>query len=133
MNCIKQLAAAELKGQLYKRGYKRAKASIAQSGTMTTTMTPAQTTPKTIPYVTSTAPVQTVPITVPAAMNPTVQLTRVKHDPKSTASYVTKAIKIPRGITNAKAYFAAANPKTATANTTPVTTAYRKGTSNNDA
>ena len=119
----KQLAAAELKGQLYKRGYKRAKASIAQSGTMTTTMTPAQTTPRTIPYVTSTAPVQTVPITVPAVMNPTVQLTRVKHDPNSTASYVTKAIKIPRGITNAKAYFAAANPKTATANTTPVTTA----------
>ena len=56
-------------------------------------------------------------------MNPTVQLTRVKHDPNSMASYVTKAIKIPRGITNAKAYFAAANPKTATANTTPVTTA----------
>ena len=39
----KQLAAAELKGQLYKRGYKRAKANIAQSGTMATTITPTQT------------------------------------------------------------------------------------------
>ena len=119
----KQLAAAELKGQLYKRGYKRAKASMAQSGTMTTTMTPAQTVPRVTQYPTSTAPIQTIPITVPAAMNPTVQLTRVKHDPSSTASYITKAIKIPRGITDAKAYFAAATPKTVTAGATPVTTA----------
>ena len=118
----KQLAATELKGQLYKRGYKRAKASIAQTRTMATTMTPAQATPRTTQYTTSTAPVQTIPVTVPAAMNPTVQLTRVKHDPNSTASYVTKTIKIPRGITNAKAYFAAATPKAVTAGTTPVTT-----------
>ena len=119
----KQLAAAELKGQLYKRGYKRAKASIAQSGTMATTITPAQTAPRTTQYVTSTTPVQTAPVTVPVAMNPTVQLTKIKQDPNSTASYITKAIKIPRGITNAKTYFASAAPKTVTAGATPVTTA----------
>ena len=117
----KQLAAAELKGQLYKRGYKRAKASIVQTGTMATTITPAQTIPRTTQYVTSATPVQTS-VTVPAAMNPTVQLTKIKHDPNSTASYVTKAIKIPREITNAKAYFAATTPKTITAGATPVTT-----------
>ena len=119
----KHLAATELKGQLYKRGYKRVKTSIAQTGTMTTTITPVQTTPRTTQYATSTTPAQTVPVTVPAAMNPTVQLTKIKHDPNSTATYVTKAIKIPRGITNAKAYFAAANLKVVTASTTPVTTA----------
>ena len=55
----KQLAAAELKGQLYKRGYKRAKANIAQSGTMATTITPAQMAPRTTQYVTSATPAQT--------------------------------------------------------------------------
>ena len=118
----KQLAAAELKGQLYKRGYKRAKASIAQSGTMATTITPAQTAPRTTQYVTSTTPAQTAPVTVPVAMNPTVQLTKIKQDLNSMASYITKAIKIPRGITNAKTYFASATPKTVTAGATPVTT-----------
>ena len=73
----KQLATAELKGQLYKRGYKRAKANIAQSGTMATTIIPTQTAPRTTQYVTSTTPVQTVPVTVPVAMNPTVQLTKI--------------------------------------------------------
>ena len=119
----KQLAAAELKGQLYKRGYKRAKASIAQSGTMATTITPAQTAPRTTQYVTSATPAQTAPVTVTVAMNPTVQLTKIKQDPNSTASYITKAIKIPRGITNGKTYFASATPKTVTAGATPVTTA----------
>ena len=113
----KQLAASELKGQLYKRGYKRAKASIAQTGTTTTTTTPAQAVTRTIQHITSTAPKQAIPITVPAAMNPTVQLTKIKTEPSSTASYVTKAIKIPRGITNAKAYFAATTPTTVTAGT----------------
>ena len=122
----KQLAAAELKGQLYKRGYKRAKASIAQTGTMATIITPAQNIPRTTPYVIFSTPAQAAPVTVPAAMNPTVQLTKIKQDPNSTASYITKAIKIPRGITSAKAYFATATPKALTAGTTPVTTAIVK-------
>ena len=117
------MAAAELKGQLYKRGYKRAKASIAKSGTMATTITPAQTAPRTTQYITSATPGQTAPVTVPVAMNPTVQLTKIKQDPNSTASYITKAIKIPRGITNAKTYFASATSKTVTAGATSVMTA----------
>ena len=127
----KQLAAAELKGQLYKRGYKRAIASIAQTGTTTTTVTPTQTAPRTTQYVASATPTQTASVVVSAAMNPTVQLTKIKHDPNSTASYITKAIKIPRGITNAKAYFAATAPKT-NCRYNPSYNSYHKGTPNND-
>ena len=56
---------------------------------MAITIIPTQTAPRTTQYVTSTTPVQTVPVTVPVAMNPTVQLTKIKQDPNSTASYIT--------------------------------------------
>ena len=54
-----------------------------------------------------------------------VQLTRVKQDPDPVSSspytIVTRAIKIPRGITDAKTYLALAS-STATTKTTPSTT-----------
>ena len=140
----KQLAAAELKGQVYKRGYRKAKASIAQANTNTTTpvvpsstltvptqvqvSVPAQGTHvQTMPLTTAIPVTQVTTQTIPPSMNPVVQLTRIKPDPdpaSSSSAYtvVTRAIKIPRGITNAKTYLASALPSTATTVTTPSTT-----------
>ena len=60
------------------------------------------------------------------SLNPVVQLTRVKQDPDPVSSspytIVTRAIKIPRGITDAKTYLASASSSTATTKTTPSTT-----------
>ena len=119
----KQLAAAELKSQLYRRGYKRAKASAVQ--TSTTTTPSMVTTAIALPPVTQN-PVITasvLAVTIPN-MNPTVQLTRVKTVPSSTTPYATvqRTINIPRGITNAQAYFASRAPATAVAGTTTTTT-----------
>ena len=57
-------------------------------------------------------------------MNPVVQLTRVKTTPSPATSYATvqRTINIPRGITNAQAYFASRAPATATAGTATTTT-----------
>ena len=138
----KQLAAAELKGQMYKRGYRKAKASMAQTNTTTTPVVassvltaPAQvqvaaptqgTHVQTMPLTTAIPVTQMTSQTVPPSLNPVVQLTRIKPDPDpvSSAAYtvVTRAIKIPRGITNAKTYLASAAPSTATTVTTPSTT-----------
>ena len=46
----KQLAAAELKSQLYRKGYRKAKASVTQTGTM---KVPTTITPVTAPVMTS--------------------------------------------------------------------------------
>ena len=120
----RQLAAAELKSQLYKRGYKKAKANLAQTGTMTTptVMTAATTTPviTQIPVTTNPAPTTVVD----PSLNPVVQLTRVKTEPNTTTGYtsVKRTINIPRGITNAQAYFASKTPTTAVAGTTTAAT-----------
>ena len=57
-------------------------------------------------------------------MNPVVQLTRIKTEPSSTAPFATikRTINIPRGITNAQAYFASKSPVTAVAGATTTTT-----------
>ena len=63
---------------------------------------------------------------IPSSLNPVVQLTRVKQDPDPVSSslytIVTKAIKIPRGITDAKTYLASASSSTATTKIKPSTT-----------
>ena len=66
----------------------------------------------------------TVPATTGPNMNPVVQLTRVKTTPSPATSYATiqRTINIPRGITNAQAYFASRAPATATAGTATTTT-----------
>ena len=156
----KQLAAAEFKGQVYKRGYRKAKASMAQASTnATSTVTNAmQTVPAQVQMTVPTQAIQqqtipqqqiisqqqaipqqqTIPQTmviptsqitsqmIPPSLNPVVQLTRVKQDPDPVSSspytIVTRAIKIPRGITDAKTYLASASSSTATTKTTPSTT-----------
>ena len=145
----KQLAAAEFKGQVYKRGYRKAKASMAQASTnaastvtnpMQTVLTQVQMTVPTqaiqqqqaIPQqqiIPQTMVIPTSQITsqmIPSSLNPVVQLTRVKQDPDPVSSspytIVTRAIKIPRGITDAKTYLASASSSTATTKTTPSTT-----------
>ena len=168
----KQLAAAEFKGQVYKRGYRKAKASMAQASTnaSSTVTNPIQTAPiqvqmtvptqaiqqQTIPQQQIISQQQTIPqqqiisqqqaipqqqtipqtmviptsrITsqmIPPSLNPVVQLTRVKQDPDPVSSspytIVTRAIKIPRGITDAKTYLALAFSSIATTKTTPSTT-----------
>ena len=84
----KQLAVAELKSQLYRRGHRKAKASVAQTGTMTVSTT---VTPVTAPIMTTQVPVMATPIAATAgpSMNPVVQLTRVKTEPSSTAPFTT--------------------------------------------
>ena len=84
----KQLAAAELKSQLYRRGYRKAKDSVAQTGTMTV---PTTITPVTAPVMTTQVPAMVTPIAATAgpSMNPVVQLTRVKTEPSSTAPFTT--------------------------------------------
>ena len=157
----KQLAAAEFKGQVYKRGYRKAKASMAQASTNATpTVTNAmQTVPTQVQMTVPTQAIQqqqtipqqqiisqqqaipqqqTIPQTmviptsqitsqmIPPSLNPVIQLTRVKQDPDPVSSspytIVTRAIKIPRGITDAKTYLASASSSTATTKTTPSTT-----------
>ena len=141
----KQLAAAEFKGQVYKRGYRKAKASMAQASTnaASTVTNPMQaptqvqmTVPtqaiqqQTIPQQQIIPQQQTIPQTmviptsqitsemIPPSLNPVVQLTRVKQDPdpvsSSPCTLVTRAIKIPRGITDAKTYLASASSTTKT-------------------
>ena len=84
----KQLAAAKLKRQLYRRGYRKAKANVAQTGTMTV---PTTVTPVTAPIMTTQVPAMATPIAATAgpSMNPVVQLTRVKTEPSSTAPFTT--------------------------------------------
>ena len=139
----KQLAVAEFKGQVYKRGYRKAKASMAQASTnaASTVTNPMQTVPTQVQMTVPTQAIQqqqTIPQTmviptsqitsqmIPPSLNPVVQLTRVKQDPDSVSSspytIVTRAIKIPRGITDAKTYLASASSSTATTKTTPSTT-----------
>ena len=157
----KQLAAAEFKGQVYKRGYRKAKASMAQASTnaASTVTNPMQTVPTQVHMTVPTQAIQqqqtipqqqiisqqqaipqqqTIPQTmiiptsqitsqmIPPSLNPVVQLTRVKQDPDPVSSspytIVTRAIKIPRGITDAKTYLALASSSTATTKTTPSTT-----------
>ena len=157
----KQFAAAEFKGQVYKRGYRKAKASMAQASTnaASTVTNPMQTVPlqvqmtvpsqaiqhqQTIPQqkiisqqqaipqqqtIPQTMVIPTSQITsqmIPPSLNPVVQLTRVKQDPDPVSSspyaIVTRAIKIPRGITDAKTYLTSASSPTATTKTTPSTT-----------
>ena len=157
----KQLAAAEFKGQVYKRGYRKAKASMAQASTnaASTVTNPIQTIPAQVQMTAPTQAIQhqqtipqqqiisqqqaipqqqTIPQTmviptsqitsqmIPPSLNPVVQLTRVKQDPDPVSSspyaIVTRAIKIPRGITDAKTYLASATSSTATTKTTPSTT-----------
>ena len=156
----KQLAAAEFKGQVYKRGYRKAKASMAQASTnaASTVTNPIQTAPTQVQMTVPTQTIQqqtipqqqiipqqqaipqqqTIPQTmviptsqitsqmIPPSLNPVVQLTRVKQDPDPVSSspytIVTRAIKIPRGITDAKTYLASASSLTATTKTTPSTT-----------
>ena len=95
----KQLAAAELKSQLYRKGYRKAKANVTQTGTVTI---PTTITPMTAPVVTTQVPAVATPIAATAgpSMNPVVQLTRVKTEPSSTAPFTTikRTINIPRGI-----------------------------------
>ena len=114
---------AELKGQLYREGYRKAKANVAQTGTMTV---PTTLTPVTAPVMTTQVPVMATPIAATAgpSMNPVVQLKRVKTEPSSTAPFTTvkQTINIPRGITNAQAYFASKSPATAVAGATTTTT-----------
>ena len=162
----KQLAAAEFKGQVYKRGYRKAKASMAQASTnaASTVTNPMQTAPiqvqmtvptqaiqqqtipqqQIIPQQQAIPQQQTIPqnmviptsqITsqmIPPSLNPVVQLTRVKQDPDPISSspytIVTRAIKIPRGITDAKTYLTSASSSTATTKTTPSTTNTIKST-----
>ena len=118
----KQLAMAELKSQLYRRGYRKAKASVAQTGTMTV---PTTVTPVTAPIMTTQVPIMATPIAATAgpSMNPVVQLTRVKTEPSLTAPFTTvkQTINIPWGITNAQAYFASKSPVTAVAGATTTT------------
>ena len=118
----KQLAAAELKSQLYRKGYRKAKANVTQTGTMTV---PTTITPATAPVVTTQVPAVATPIAATAgpSMNPVVQLTRVKTEPSSTAPFTTvkRTINIPQGITNAQAYFASKSPATAVAGATTTT------------
>ena len=119
----KQLAAAELKSQLYRKGYRKAKANVTQTSTMTV---PTTITPVTAPVVTTQVPAMATPIAATAgpSMNPVVQLTRIKTEPSSTAPFTTvkRTINIPRGITNAQAYFASKSPATAVAGATTTTT-----------
>ena len=81
-----------------------------------------------MPLTTAIPVTQVTSPTIPPSMNPVVQLTRIKPDPdpvSSSGAYtvMTRAIKIPRGITNAKTYLASALPSTATTTvTTPSTT-----------
>ena len=119
----KQLAAAELKSQLYRRGYKKAKTSTAQ--TSVTTTPSMVTTAAALPPVTQNPVVATtVPATTGPNMNPVVQLTRIKTAPSPATSYATvqRTINIPRGITNAQAYFASRAPATVTAGAATTTT-----------
>ena len=142
----KQLAAAEFKGQVYKRGYRKAKASMAQASTnaASTVTNPIQTAPTQVQMMVPTQTIQqqaipqqqTIPQTmviptsqitsqmIPPSLNPVVQLTRVKQDPDPVSSspytIVTRVIKIPRGITDAKTYLASAT-STAITKTTPST------------
>ena len=97
----KQLAAAEIKGQIYKRGYRRVKTAY-QAGT--TTNPPTASVVNTAQSVQ--APITTVATTLPPALNPVVQLTRVSAESKPPNSYSdsVKVIKIPRGVTNARTY-----------------------------
>ena len=157
----KQLAAAEFKGQVYKRSYRKAKASMAQASTnaASTVTNPMQTVPTQVQMTVPTQAIQqqqtipqqqiisqqqaipqqqTIPQTmviptsqitsqmIPPSLNPVVQLTRVKQDPDPVSSspytIVTRAIKIPRGITDAKTYLASASSSTATTKTTLSTT-----------
>ena len=157
----KQLAAAEFKGQVYKRGYRKAKASMAQASTnaASTVTNPMQTVPTQVQITVPTQATQqqqtipqqkiisqqqaipqqhTIPQTmviptsqitsqmIPPSLNPVVQLTRVKQDPDPVSSspytIVTRTIKIPRGITDAKTYLALASSSTAITKTTPSTT-----------
>ena len=119
----KQLAAAELKSQLYRKGYRKAKANVTQTGIMTV---PTTITPVTAPVKTTQVPAVATPIAATAgpSMNPVVQLTRVKTEPSSTAPFTTvkRTINIPQGITNAQAYFASKSPATSVAGVTTTTT-----------
>ena len=119
----KQLAAAELKSQLYRKGYRKAKANVTQPGTATI---PTTITPMTAPVVKTQVPAVATPIAATAgpSMNPVVQLTRVKTEPSSTTPFtsIKRTINIPRGITNAQAYFASKSPATAVAGATTTTT-----------
>ena len=114
---------AELESQLYRRGYRKAKVNVAQTGTMTV---PTTITPVTAPVMTTQVPAMATPIAATAgpSMNPVVQLTRVKTEPSSTAPFTTvrRTINTPRGITNAQAYFASKSPATAVAGATTTTT-----------
>ena len=145
----KQLAAAEFKGQVYKRGYRKAKVSMAQASTnaASTVTNPMQTVPTQVQMTVPTQAIQqqqaipqqqTIPQTMviptiqitsqmmPSSLNPVVQLTRVKQDPDPVSSspytIVTRAIKIPRGITDTQTNLASASSSTATTKTTPSTT-----------
>ena len=93
---------------------------------------PTTVTPVTASIMTTQVPVMATPIAATAgpSMNPVVQLTRVKTEPSSTAPFTTvkQTINIPRGITNAQAYFASKSPATVVAwatTTTTTTTATR--------
>ena len=92
----KQLAVAELKSQLYRKGYRKAKANVTQIGTMTV---PTTITPVTAPVKTTQVPAVATPIAATAgpSMNPVVQLTRVKTEPNSTAPFTTvkRTINVP--------------------------------------
>ena len=87
---------------------------------------PTTITPVTAPVKTTQVPAVATPIAATAgpSMNPVVQLTRVKTEPSSTVSFTTvkRTINIPRGITNAQAYFASKSPATAVAGATTTTT-----------
>ena len=86
---------------------------------------PTTITPVTAPVMTTQVPAMATPIAATAgpSMNPVVQLTRVKTEPSSTAPFTTvkRTINIPRGITNAQAYFASKSPATAVAGATTTT------------
>ena len=108
----KQVAAAKLKGQLYKRGYKKAIANDTDNNYNNSSKHPHpdDSSNSTNPH--SHCILQVTTTTAPQSLNPTVQLTRVKRDPNCTSSYVMRAIKVIRGITNAKTYFATTTLKT---------------------
>ena len=96
----KQLAAAELKGQIYKRGYRRAKTAY-QAGTTSSPTTSMTATAQSIQVPTTVASTAVSP-----SLNPVVQLTKVSTGSKSPNSYSDsiKVIKIPRGVTNIRTY-----------------------------
>ncbi|MCG8626105.1 MAG: hypothetical protein MJE68_29420, partial [Proteobacteria bacterium] len=125
----RQLAAAELKSQLYKRGYKKAKATAAQTGTTVAPTVVTGTAPSVMTTQVPATPKYTTAVSNPS-LNPVVQLTRTPVDPTSTANYttVTRAIKIPRGITNAQAFLTSKAPTTAVAGPSTTTTTPTKVT-----